>query len=186
MSRALTLWPEWAWAIHNLDKRIENRDWAIPTGEWFALHAGKAVGGRQGAPAEMEGIEGLGYMAERAGWSLSFTGAVGKSWSIVFRRDNESTVAHDPRCEMERANPIRTSAIVGLFRVTRNDQPGRGDLEGWRVPDAVGNVLDYRPLTSPVPCKGAQGLWTVPPDVAALVRERVERREWAPGEVQNG
>lgn len=179
MMRALTLWPEWAWAIHNLDKRVENRGWPIPLGEWFALHAGKAIGGRQGALAEMEGIEGLGEMAERAGWWLSSAGHVGQSWSITFRRDHASTVAHDPRCEMEHANPIRTSAILGLFRVTRHDGPGRGDLGGWRVPDAVGNVLEYQPLTTPIPCKGAQGLWTVPADVEAIVR-----REWAPGEVK--
>ena len=49
--RALTLWPEWAWAIHHLDKRVENRGWPIPAGEWFALHAGKSPTGPGARPS---------------------------------------------------------------------------------------------------------------------------------------
>jgi len=38
----------------------------------------------------------------------------------------------------------------------------------------VGWVLDnVRPLTTPVACKGTQGLWAVPPDVEAAVRAQI-------------
>lgn len=46
--RALTLWPEWVYAIVHLGKRIENRGWPPPEsliGQPFALHAGKSIGG---------------------------------------------------------------------------------------------------------------------------------------------
>lgn len=170
MMRALTLWPEWAWAIHNLDKRVENRTWRIPTGEWFALHAGKCIGGRPGLEAACDADADVRFMARAAGWSVTYTAGNIKTSRAMFQQGSRHidwNVLESP-----------TSSILGLFRVTRHDGPGRGDLGGWRVPDAVGNVLDYQPLTTPVPCKGAQGLWTVPADVEAIVR-----REWAPGEV---
>lgn len=166
--RALTLWPEWAWAIHHLDKRVENRIWAIPLEEWFALHAGKHIGGRPGTNAEGEGVRGLAGMAHSAAWGVRAVGTAGTSWSVIFTHATlPSVTAHDPRCEMETANPIRVSAILGLFRVTAHHRPGT--TGPWKVPDAIGNVFDYHPLPTPVPCRGAQGLWTVPEDVAAQI-----------------
>lgn len=154
--RALTLWPEWAWAIVNLDKRVENRDWMIPEGQWFALHAGKHIGGRPGVRATCEGIDSLVEMAQRAGWSVRGTA-----------HTSEFIRAVDGKTAVWKHFDVPTSAIVGFFRVTSQDAPGRGDVSGWRVPDAWGNRLDFRPLLRPVPCSGAQGLWTVPPAVAA-------------------
>ena len=169
--RALTLWPEWAWAIHHLDKRVENRTWCIPKGEWFALHAGKSVGGRPGLEAACDADVSVRFMARAAGWSVTYTAGNIKTSRAMFQKEGQRidwNVLESP-----------TSTILGLFRVTRHDQPGRGDLDGWRVPDLVGNVFEYRPLPTPVPCKGAQGLWTVPEDVAAVV---LDGREWARGE----
>lgn len=166
--RALTLWPEWAWAVVNLDKRIENRDWKIPVGEWFALHAGRSFGGRPGRVAESEGVRDVRMMARSAGWTSAITGEICQSWSITFRRRNESVVMHDPRCEVYGGNPVQTSAIVGLFRVTAHH--GRYAMKPWQASGFVGNAFDFRPLHEPVPCKGAQGLWRVPADVAEKCR----------------
>lgn len=134
--KALTLWPEWAYAVHNLGKRVENRTWPIPVGVWFCLHAGKYVGGSASRAHHQEGLESLAFMANRAGVKI-------------------------PQHRLD----IELSAILGRFRVTHNEAPYKGDLEGWRVPAQVGNVFEYEPLPSPIPCKGAQGLWTVPDDV---------------------
>ena len=134
--KALTLWPEWAYAVHHLGKRVENRTWAIPVGQWFALHAGAHVGGRASKAAHLEGIESLAFMAERAHMRI-------------------------PQHRLD----IELSAILGRFRVVRNDAPGEGDLTGWRVPGQIGNVFEYEPLAWALPCKGAQGFWTVPDDV---------------------
>ena len=172
---ALTLWPEWAWAIHNLDKRVENRGWKIPLGRWFALHAGKHIGGRPGGAAEEAGMFDLIHMAARAGWYSDLFGVTAGSWSIQFRRQGGvGTTAHDPRCKMASANTVRTSAILGVFRVTEH-QPvdGRGP---WKARGQIGNVFEYVPLASPIACKGAQGLWTLPPDVRASMAAQLAGR----------
>ena len=156
--RALTLWPEWAWAVHHLDKRVENRTWALPVGEWFALHAGKHIGGRPGSEAALDGLHSLKSMANRAGWRFDTT--------LV---TDEVSVDRKGRVVAAKIRTIQTSAILGLFRVTRTEASNQGDLTGWRVPDQVGNIFEYRPLSLPVPCRGAQGLWVVPPDVAERV-----------------
>ena len=136
--RALTLWPEWAWAIHHLDKRVENRTWALPVGEWFALHAGKHLGGRPGHDAGVEAVTSVRYMATRAGWNLA----------PVFPT-LPSPIDRDRKAASAILFSVATSAIVGLFRVTRTEPPDRGDLTGWRVPEQVGNVFEYAPLASP-------------------------------------
>lgn len=155
--KALTLWPEWAWAIDRLDKRVENRDWALPVGEWIALHAGKNIGGRPGRVAEEEGRVALAHMAGRAGWDA------------LIASDGLTLGGGDRFVDLDKAD-IVTSAILGAFRVIAADAPNTGDLDGWRVPDAYGNRFEYRPLARSVPCKGAQGLWTVPPDVVAEMK----------------
>lgn len=159
MRRALTLWPEWAWAICELDKRVENRGWALPIGEWIGLHAGKCIGGK---PAG--GYAGMGSlieMARRAGWEFIDVGA----------RDTERAIVRPHHRQVDVwANHVPTSALVGAFRVLAADPPGVGDLGGWRVPEAYGNRFEFRRLGRPIPVKGAQGLWTIPLDVLAEAR----------------
>jgi hypothetical protein len=170
---ALTLWPEWAWAIHNLDKRVENRGWKIPLGRWFALHAGGHIGGRPGGAAEEAGMYDLIRMAAWAGWGPGLFGVTAGSWSLQFRHQGGvGTTAHDPRCKMASANPVRTSAILGVFRVTEHQPP---EASGpWKARGQIGNVFEYVPLATPVPCKGAQGLWTIPPDVRASIAAQLQ------------
>lgn len=154
---ALTLWPEWVWAIHKLDKRVENRTWKIPSGRWFALHAGAHVGGRKGSVAEAEGWEGVRAMATRAGWV-----APAPLWRVHALAKHGRIIQRDPKAPL-------TSMIHGLFRVRGYVT---GDNGSWHVPGQVGNVLDYVPLAEPIPCKGAQGLWTVPADVVERMAVR--------------
>lgn len=160
--RALTFWPEWAFAVHYLGKPLENRTWAIPKGEWFGLHAGKSIGGtgriykdgHRVNEALVEGVEGMGGMAKRAGWS-----SVGTIRQATFTRGSEVA-------EWD-INRLTASAITGLFRVTahlhHSDDP-------WHVPGQIGNTFDYIPLAEPVACKGAQQLWAVPVDVVERMR----------------
>lgn len=160
-TKALTLWPEWAFAVHHLGKRVENRTWKIPAGVWFGLHAGKSPGGRATMDAACDADMGVRAMASRAGWSFDVTAGNIKTSRVTFT-DGAVRVGW---------NVLKspTSTLLGIFRVTRHDAPGCGDLTGWRVPDQVGNVFEYVPLVRPMPCKGAQGLWTIPADVRALM-----------------
>ena len=60
--QAITLWPEWSWAILNLGKDVENRCWPLPPkliGVALALHAGRNVGGQPGARAYERGCAAL-------------------------------------------------------------------------------------------------------------------------------
>ena len=153
--RALTLWPEWAWAIHHLDKRVENRTWALPIGEWFALHAGKSPGGKPTLEAACDADVAIRLTAQSAGWQVATTNGDLRTSKVTFRKERHSVawnVLETP-----------TSTILGVFRVIRTEPPNRGDLTGWRVPGQVGNVLEYRPLPAPIPgVKGAQGIWRLP------------------------
>ena len=162
---ALTLWPEWAWAIdlpHKLAKRVENRSSALPIGVWSYLHAGKHIGGRLGIPARVASLEAVAARAIGAGMpACSFVDADGGG--IVSRGDWASEA---DRYKPVACRPIVTSAILGRFRVSHAIPPGLTEIcdgvRGWKVLDSYGNVFQYQRLNQPVPCKGAQGLWRLP------------------------
>lgn len=148
--KALTLWPEWAYAICHLGKRVENRGWtptgaSLPGGR-LLIHAGKHVGGRPGAHARYEGQLAVAEMWEREHPGEKLSGG-------RFRAIGECP----------------TSAIVAAVRVVDADSEQR---TGWDVPGQWHwRLADVVVLPEPVPCRGAQGLWTVPEDV----HERVLR-----------
>lgn len=146
MSYALTLWPEWAWAIAHMGKDVENRTWPPPQyiiGKRIAIHAGKYIGGRAGDPTLLDGLQDLLEMTEFAGKDLP-----------VFS---------------DLIPMIKTSAIVAVVKVV-----GRidGEAKGWYNGEgSVGwKLSDIQTLPEPVACKGMQGLWTLPDDVLAQVR----------------
>lgn len=150
--RALTLHPEWAWAICHLDKRVENRPERVArmvlnvVGDgWLAIHAGKHYAGRPGIRSGREGVGAVVKVAHAAGWP-----AKGDSLPPTTR------VSFDP---------VPKSAIVALTRVSRGDPDSP-----WSVPgQAQIGLRDLFVLPEPVPCGGKQGLWTVSDDVAERV-----------------
>ena len=169
--KALTLWPEWAWAIdlpHQLAKRVENRSWALPVGQWICLHAGKHIGGRPGRLAMEDGLESVAMMAYAAGMTCTTTLGYSSGGAIVVGGFAHTFGDMDDRKAADgiTRRPIVTSAILGMFRVLRVLSPyvseNTDGVRGWKVPDAYGNVFEYRRLNQPIPCKGAQGLWKLP------------------------
>jgi hypothetical protein len=156
---ALTLWPEWAWAIAHRGKDIENRTWEPPRhliGRWLAIHAGKHIGGRPGDKALLEGLEDLLEMAEEAGAEIP-----------VFS---------------DLIPQIATSAVVAVVKVRGSIH---GEAKGWyggpqayngrnEVVNNYGWQFDnIMALPTPVPCKGAQGLWPLPDEVVQAVRKQL-------------
>lgn len=172
--RALTLWPEWCPAFRGvrlrdgtpstLDKGPENRPmapWSTiapggpfnPTpGAWFAMHAGKYIGGRAGNDGALLNVV---RTAEAAGWVASR-----RAGDVVALRKNGVQALLHP-------DYIVTSAIVAVIRITCVDPPGIGGP--WRFVDQFGWYVEVRPLPEPIPCKGAQGLWTVPDAVTSRI-----------------
>ncbi len=159
---ALTCHPEWAWAIAHFKynpKRHENRSWPPPErilNKWIALHAGKHIGGRPGERHLLEGLTELREDAENAEEDLLDRISAGGGIPVY----------------SELIPEIKTSAIVALIKVSGyHAGEGRAWFRGhpwigWVISECV-------TLPEPVPCKGAQGLWTVPPDVLAAVRAQL-------------
>ena len=148
----LTLYRPWDHSIVHGPKRVENRPWRPPQsviGTDIALHAGKHYC-REGAAF----IRDLGHVLP-------------------------------PQSEH------RDSVIVGVVRIVRavnldriedalfatmgtGNQPAKDPVESdpWAFGPWVWVLDNVRPLATPVPCKGAQGLWRLPVDVERAVREQ--------------
>lgn len=149
--KALTLIRPWSDALVRGPKRVENRTWLPPVesiGRYLAIHAGKKFD-------------------EDGGCDLR---AMGTGWSPPLEASDSP------------------QGIVGVVLLR-----GWLDLRGGRIAHALDNEthavairLDQdrwwagpcgwlfgEPIAiEPVPCRGAQGLWIVPADVEAIVRER--------------
>lgn len=147
--RALTLWRPWTWAICYAGKRIENRPWRAPQtimNQYLALHAGKTYD--KGCVALMREL-GLSEPppAETCPQGIVAVCKVVRSFSTIV--ENE----HD----LERLRDV----VGGIYP----------DQRQWVFGPSCW-VLDEVTPIEPVPCKGAQGLWSVPEDVLVVVRER--------------
>lgn len=151
VTHALTLWPEWQFPIVALDKRVENRSWACPRafiGKPIALHFGKSIGGRPGREAKVEGCRSIVYMARLAGWTVTQVGP----FLLEFKRGDAVRLFD--------ADKLTTCAIVCIVRLVSVTPPGpvRTD-DPWYVGECGWRFDLIETLTTPIPCKGAQGLW---------------------------
>ena len=182
MMRAISLWRPWPWMFFHANKRVENRSWSPPKsiiGEWVAMHAtlkfdndavNSARRGRFGPKASMvepaadrhpTGIVGAFFV--RGGFEL----APGESiWNHAVGAMSESFAALEPeevsvsRC----IGPLLTAEVAVLSRSVYAFGP-------WCW--VTSRVIE---LPGPIPCKGRQGLWTVPADAERIVRATIERR----------
>lgn len=173
---ALTLWPEWAFAITHLGKRVENRPQrvcrvvakTVGTG-WLALHAGRYVGGRPGNPALFEGLRSVKRESERA--------ELGNPWAhrtvhVQHGTDRFVVSRHDKKADVEVVT-LHTSAVVAVVHVMAVLHPV--ETYPWQVPGSWALELDdVQVLAQPVPCGGHQGVWRLPADVHQAVVEQLE------------
>ena len=145
--QALTLKQPWP-ALMLLDeqpKRIENRDYPPPRkliGGYLALHGGRLPSGKAAFDEARRDLE----------WVDEY---------IFEAEDN----AWDDR-------DILSICVPGIYAVARVLDVVTASDDLWFT-GPFGWVLgDFTALEPPVPCKGAQGLWYVPQEALALVRER--------------
>ena len=133
--KALTLWPEWAYCITHLDKRVENRSWSpsLAIGERFAIHAG-ATRGNVGRACRY-GL--IGYDPR----IRSMVDSIAPLWAI----------SGDPsRCPTRAI--VCTAMLVGVDEAMRTPWDIENETH-WRLDDV-------RPLAEPVPVqRGLLGLW---------------------------
>lgn len=188
---ALTLWPEWPWAVCVLGKPVENREWPPPedvVGTDVVLHAGKSVGGRPSKVAMREGLNAMSCAASAVGVRLV---------SAEVQPDGRvrMTTIH-PGCAEPRVTHIVPGSLVCVVRVAGvvDDKSDHPVADGPFYSGPFGWILeDVRPLSEPVACKGFQKLWQVPlplveqvyRQVPSAVRPRTEpvviNRHWYAG-----
>jgi hypothetical protein len=146
--RALTLIQPWATAILTLGKDVENRKWApgrklIKIGERFAIHAGKKI--------------------DKAAYDDLVLNVIGP-------------------VEMPVPSELPTGVILGSVELAAisgewvdDDGPAELCMSARKSPWAVQGspawwvLRNPRLLATPIPCKGALGLWTVPEQYLAAL-----------------
>lgn len=153
---ALTLRQPWAYAICDKGKRVENRSWIArhALGRNIAIHAGaqpKSKRDREDIDVLLSQLDGVANRSssKKDSWDQLTYGAVVAVVRIDGFVSGHPEDQADPRC-MPRG---RGSWYVGPI--------------GWLL-------SDVRVLDEPVACKGAQGLWTLSPELAAGVAAQME------------
>lgn len=158
---ALTIWPEWQFPIRDLpshpdptkgDKGVENRTWPPPAklhGKLFALHWGAHIGGSKSADDRLIGCRSMLHMVKGAGWAVKQT--LGP-WSLELERHGVTRI-FDADVLLRGAIDciVRLVGVTKPSPVSADDHYYIGEY-GWRF-DIV------QRLETPIPCKGAQGLW---------------------------
>jgi hypothetical protein len=146
--KALTIWQPWAAFVAAEIKRNETRSWSTRHRGEIAIHASLNSPYTGGLDRYMTDVidAGLRRLLVASGAII----AVGEITDC------------QPTCR-EGVRPVRT--------LLSSREIALGDYSEGRYAWAIRNV---RRLRNPVPCKGAQGLWTVPAEIEALVLEQVE------------
>lgn len=150
---ALTLKHPWPWAIIKLGKRIENRTWR-PVMEIGAWYA---IHG--GKIPKADDLEDVLWQARELAWEFSNTILRGTAPTL---------------------QDALLTGIVALARhggvVKQSDDPWFEGPFGWVISELI-------VLPEAIPCRGAQGLWKVPLDIAdrlARIIDEVEATEQCP------
>lgn len=165
---ALTVWQPWASLLAAGVKPVENRDW---TPESYNLRAGDHLAIHASVKLDRESWEAAYQIAEQVGALPSLPWLASLPEVDTSGRFGKARLRH----ALETAAPYGAIVAVGVLDEVRREP--RGDDPWWCGP--VGWYLrDVVALPTPVPCKGAQGLWRVEGDVLDRVREgyRVARR----------
>jgi hypothetical protein len=136
--KALSIRQPWAWLIVHADKNIENRTWRCHYRGPIAIHASKLPASGKRYEQAIDDFYVGKAMALKGGVNLRKLGPVTMDMLVE-----------------------QSGAIVGTARIVDCVTEGQSP---WFV-GPFGIVLeDVRP-TPIIPCRGALGLWTVPPDV---------------------
>lgn len=168
---ALTLRHPWPWMITSLPahpKRIENRTWKptgrLAPGDWFAIHGGAAP--KAGTKAGDAYRDAIADDVDEA--QDHFTIILGSLPSDAFFPAIEPPVVDESLDRLFDVGRFIAPGIVAVAKfggtVEESDDPWFEGPIGWVLSEVM-------VLPEPVPCRGAQGLWSVPEDVAVLVRD---------------
>lgn len=156
--KAITLWQPWATLIAIGQKRIETRSWSTKHRGLIAIHAAKWEPSR--SPDRCDDV------------TFAATGA---PFAAVL------TAAGIHVSDLASGAIVAVATLTGIAKTEDIVQWSQGLLKheiefGNYTSGRFGWVLqDLVRLPEPVPCRGFQRLWTVPPDVERQVREQMGR-----------
>jgi len=162
--RALTIWQPWASLIAVGAKMIETRSWATNYRGEVAIHAAK----------HSPGVSFDDDVARRV------IDALGANLNLSYVEGAILATAHLVVCERIKPMPTDGPKHNDSPGVLLEDEHSYGWVCEYTDEYAFG---DYTPgrfawimrcitaLKEPIPCTGAQGLWTVPEELAQRIRE---------------
>ena len=146
--QALTVKNPWARAITHFGKNVENRGRNTTHRGDFAVHAGRTLD-----------REALG--------DPRIVRALNRWWGDAYRTPGPHPWETTPGAIVAVAN------LAAVCTETVNGNRPACTCGQWAITGQHHWILDnIRPLTTPVPCRGALGLWTVPAELEPLVLER--------------
>ena len=161
--KALSLTQPWATLIAVGAKRIETRSWSTPFRGLIAIHASKSMPGYcRDLCAEQPFLRELTH----AGLSMPELplGAIVATCRLVYVFLTGDTLNYR-NASRAMCGPSGLTYEMNPQEIAFGDYaPGRF---GWVLADVVR-------LSEPIPCRGMLGLWTVPDDVVARVRELMQ------------
>lgn len=160
--RAITVKPPWSWAIAHGGKTIENRSRGTSYRGPLAIHAGAAWSERGASDPRVLNA-----------WTAWLSGRDTTAPTPEHLREPwKRSDTLEPDDDRERELIVR-GAVIALAELV-DSHPDAGCCRPWgeseyseasgRVRTAVHHLVleDIRPLTKPVPCRGALGLWRLP------------------------
>ncbi|MDE3077782.1 MAG: hypothetical protein KGJ86_20365 [Chloroflexota bacterium] len=165
---ALTIRQPWAWAIEH-GKHVENRSWEVTFRGPLWLHAGaRSRWDPDGAEFRpLRNAWGRWLASEVPGWA-----GLPSSDVLLGRRTTlmpfgaVAALAEVTGCHHARDCEARTVTISSTAVPTCSPWAVRGQYH-WLL-------ANVRPLASPVPCRGALGLWRLPEDIEQQARTQLE------------
>jgi hypothetical protein len=162
--KALTIWQPWADAIGCGAKMFETRSWATRHRGELAIHASKH---EPSCVTQHVAVSEAAQAIERAGKSSACTHAHGAIIAVASLL--ECYPADEiPEFYVDNAKGSRCEVSMRLVPMHKEEH-ALGDFSAGRFAWLLWVLSPVDPV---VPCKGAQGLWTVPTDVEQLVRTR--------------
>lgn len=151
-------------------KAIETRPFQprqLEPGEWIAIHAGLTLPPDDDSSVWIDGavVAELRRRGPDAGtFALGAVIGVAQFWAVE-RADVLALAPGDPRAYLYKR--LRYEGWpVPLSKMERGSGDFTEGRKGWLMSKAI-------MLPSPVACRGKQGLWPVPLDVVAKIREQV-------------
>lgn len=168
--RAITVKQPWAWAIAHGGKTVENRSRGTSYRGALAIHAGLSWSQRGAEDARVLNA-----------WTAWLSGRQTATPTPEHLREPwEAADVLDPDDDRER-QLIDRGAVIAVAELV-DSHPDAGCCRPWGESDyreasgrqrtAVHHLVlnDVRPVTEPVACRGALGLWWLPADVLAELR----------------